>query len=225
MNNSGERIVNFLKKNAVYFVLAFCVLAIGLSIMFAVISENNKLTANNPPVNEGGNTETPDDNHGDDTPNENPDDNPTDTPSDDKPVVTEIKFIMPVANATSVGDFATMVFNSTLSRFESHKALDFYADEGTPVFAVYGGTVESVTNSVLKGYTVTIDHGNGLKTVYNSLAEGVVTEGQQVSQGDVIGAVSTTNRQEYKSGAHLHFEVIENGETINPEKYLELENK
>jgi murein DD-endopeptidase MepM/ murein hydrolase activator NlpD len=73
---------------------------------------------------------------------------------------------------------------------------------------------------------VTIDHGNGLKTVYNSLADGdSVTEGQVVKAGDVIGQVSVTNRQEYKSGAHLHFEVLENGDSIDPIKYLNMDNK
>jgi murein DD-endopeptidase MepM/ murein hydrolase activator NlpD len=119
-----------------------------------------------------------------------------------------------------------MVFNSTLDRYQVHNAIDFYAQEGTPVYAVYDGTIESVTNDLLKGVTVTIDHGNGLKTVYNSLADGeTVIVGQTVKQGDIIGEVSVTNRQEYGEGAHLHFQVLENGQVIDPAKYLTLDEK
>ena len=61
---------------------------------------------------------------------------------------------------------------------------------------------------------------------YNSIAENDnLFVGQKVKQGTVIGTVSVTNRQEYKSGAHLHFETIENGEVIDPAKYLTIEEK
>ena len=70
---------------------------------------------------------------------------------------------------------------------------------------------------MLTGTTVTIDHGNGLYTVYNSLESGDdVFVGQKVLQGAEIGAVSVTNRQESAGGAHLHFQVIENGAAIDP---------
>jgi murein DD-endopeptidase MepM/ murein hydrolase activator NlpD len=105
-------------------------------------------------------------------------------------------------------------------------ALDFFAEEGTKVFAVYDGVIESVGQDFLTGTTITIDHGNGLKTVYNSLADGDnVVVGQRVKSGDVIGEVSLTNRQEYGEGAHLHFQVFENGEVIDPAKYLNFNEK
>ena len=78
----------------------------------------------------------------------------------------------------------------------------------------------------MTGTTITIDHGNGLYTVYNSLADGdSVFIGQTVKKGAKIGEVSLTNRQESAAGAHLHFQVVENGEVINPAKYLDLEEK
>ena len=134
---------------------------------------------------------------------------------------------MPVNTTISVGEYSeTMVFNQTLNRYSSHKAIDFFAPEGTPVMAVYDGTIESVNTSLLQGTTIIIDHGNGLKTVYNSLLDGDdVIVGQKVTQGEVIGEVSATNRQESKDGPHLHFSVEENGQVIDPIKYLAIAEK
>lgn len=221
MTKKPTKALDFVKRNAVYLILALCILAIGLSITFAVIKGNQNTL-------QSGGQQIPDAPVVEPTPDipDAPVVDPTpDIPSE--PVQETITFIMPVSDLNSVGEYtATMVFNSTLGRYQTHKAIDFYAQEGAPVFAVHGGTVESVTNDLLKGVTVTIDHGDGLKTVYNSLADGdAVTVGQTVKQGDIIGEVSVTNRQENALGAHLHFEVIENGQVIDPAKYLSIDEK
>ena len=207
----------FLRRNVAYVVLALCILAIGLTVTFVLLSRDNKIDIDSEiPVIK---PDEPDKPIQPDTPDE-----PVEP---EEPVIETIKFIIPVENLTGMSDYSeTPVFSSTLSRYSAHKAIDFYAAEGSKVFAVYGGTVESVTNDVLKGYTIVINHGNGLKTTYNSLADGdKVVKGQKVSKGDVIGAVSVTNRQEYKDGAHIHFEVSENGATIDPAKYMHISEK
>lgn len=219
-------VFSFVKRNLVYFILALCVLALGVATTLALVYNR----ADGGELNNQPSIDVP----SDDIPVEKPDDNlpdlPTDVPGDDLPdvpVVEPISFCMPVANASSVLEYSnTMVFNSTLNRYSAHLAVDFFAPEGTDVFAVYGGTVCNVENTLLKGVSITIDHGDGLKTVYNSLADGdLVSVGMKVNKGDVIGQVSTTNRQEYKSGAHLHFEVYENDQLIDPAKYLTFEEK
>ena len=213
--------MTFFRRNAVYLILAFCILAVGLSLTLILTNRpDEQIQVEVPedpsdPVDKPG-TEDPSD--------------PVDKPDTDEPtgpVVDVITFVMPVQNATKITEYSeTMVFNSTLGRFSSHAAVDFFAEEGTPVFAVEDGTVESVTNGILEGVTVVVDHGNGLKTVYNSLADtDDVAVGKKIVQGQKIGEVSVTNRQEYKEGAHLHFEVIENGESINPSKYLTFDEK
>ena len=214
---TSSKILHFIRKNASYFVLALCILAIGLSATFAIISENQRLsTPTDSPVI-------------DSEPDEPVKDvvTPTPTPKPDEPTVEIVSFIMPITEYKAVSEYsAEPVWCATLSRYSLHSGVDFFADEGTDVLAVYGGVVESITNDFLEGYTVTIDHGNGLKTVYNSLLDGdLVFEGQRVEKGDVIGQVSVSNRQEYKSGAHLHFEVYENGQSINPATYLEFDEK
>ncbi|MBE7086857.1 MAG: M23 family metallopeptidase [Clostridiales bacterium] len=212
-----QKFSEFIKRNSAYFVLALCIIAVGLSITFAVI--------NAPNLSENGSGAI---DVVDPTP-EGPSDPVVDpTPSEPStPVVETITFIMPVASPERTSVYSdTLVFNGTLGRYSSHSGIDFFADEGTPVYAVYGGVIESVTNDVIKGVTVIIDHGKGLKTLYNSLADGIEIEvGQVVAKGDIIGEVSTSNRQEYKDGAHLHFEVFENGESIDPVKYLTIDEK
>lgn len=215
-------VLNFFKRNAAYIILALCVLAIGLSITLVMVNRSAELSAEIA-EREQVQVTTPDPTEDTPTPviNEPVIEEP------DVPVVKVISFIMPVENASAVEDYTeTLAYNSTLKRFEAHKAIDFFAEDGTPVYAAYDGVVSDVKTTLLTGTTVTIDHGNGLFTVYNSLTDGdKVFVGQSVKQGAEIGTVSTSNRQESKEGAHLHFQVVENGETINPAKYLALEEK
>lgn len=216
---NNTKILIFLRKNALYLILTACILAVGLSITLMLVNKGLDNSATVEPDTPVIINPVPDDSIETEDPEQNP--------VIPEPVIKPITFIMPVENSTGVGQYVeTMVWNSTLNRFSAHLAVDFFADEGTPVLAVYDGTVESVENSLVHGITITIDHGNGLKTVYNSLADGdAVVEGQTVKQGDVIGEVSVSNRQEYKEGAHLHFEVYENGQKIDPVKYLEFDEK
>lgn len=207
-----RNVLMFFKRNAVYLVLALCILAVGLSITFMLINKEGhlSLSENNSAV------VTPD-----------PDQSTGSNDNDNAQVQAPIVFIMPVESSTSVKDYTeTMVYNSTLNRYTAHLAMDFFAPEGTNVLAVYDGTVLSVETTFLQGTTITIDHGDGLHSVYNSLLDGdSVSVGQTVKQGDVIGQVSSTNRQEYKDGAHLHFEVREKGQIVDPIKYLDVQEK
>ena len=215
-----NRFLIFLRRNMLYLILSACILAVGLSVTLMLINQQGNNSAVVEPDVPTIIDPVPDE---PDEPVIEPDIPEDPVTPVDKPII----FIMPVENSASIGEYSeTMVWNSTLNRFSAHLAIDFYADEGTPVLAVYDGVVESVVTSLIKGTSITIDHGNGLKTVYNSLADGdMVVKGQSVKQGDIIGEVSISNRQEYKDGAHLHFEVFENGEKIDPVKYLAFEEK
>lgn len=222
---TNNKFLLFMRKNAFYFVLGFCILAVALSVtLLLVLDTSPASTLEKPPIVT---PDEPDNPSNPDTPT-NPDtpvvpDNPSEPT---KPTVTEILFTMPV-NGTVIKEYSeSMVFNSTLGIFSAHLAMDFSAPDGSEVFAVYDGTIESVTTGYLTGTTIVIDHGNGLKSIYNSLTNGdIVSVGQSVDKGEVIGTVSASNLQEMADGAHLHFEVTENGVKINPLKYLIAEEK
>ena len=222
MKKNNNKILTFCKKNAVYIILTFCILAIGLSVTLMLVNRDNgiKDQISNPSLDLDTDVELPGQDGSAGVEGELPG-------AEDQPVDKPISFIMPVSLPDDIGEYsATMVFNQTLNRYESHMAIDFFAPEGTEVYAVCDGTVESVENTLLHGTTIVINHGKGVKSIYNSLLDGEnVTVGQSVKQGDVIGAVSNTNRQEHMSGPHLHFSATENGVVIDPAKYLVFNEK
>ena len=101
----------------------------------------------------------------------------------------------------------------------NHKAMDFSADKGTPIFAVAGGTVTYAGYDSDFGYNVVIQHSNGISTRYAHANALCVSKGQVVSQGDMIATVGRTG---WSTGNHLHFEVIVNGVRVNPAPYIGL---
>lgn len=157
---------------------------------------------------------------------ETPDDGEEEEPDED--VDTEVVFSLPVANAT-VAQTYSFWYNSTLNRYCLHTGLDFAAEAGTEVTAAYAGTVESITEDILEGGKVVLSHGDGLYTVYASIdAASGLRVGDTVGQGETIGTVSAAADamgNEYNEGAHLHFEVLEDGEQIDPAAYLDYDEK
>lgn len=107
----------------------------------------------------------------------------------------------------------------------SHDGIDIAASQGTNVRAAQSGTVVSVVNGGLSGYSyVTIDHGNGYRTVYGHLSQINVKTGQNINVSGLIGksggAPGTSGAGQYSNGPHLHFELIKDGAYIDPEFYL-----
>lgn len=89
---------------------------------------------------------------------------------------------------------------------------------GCTVVAAESGTVTFAGWYNSGGYTVMIDHGNGLSTMYCHMQNTLkVRSGQRVSRGQAIGNIGATG---YVTGAHLHFEVKVNGKNVNPSLYL-----
>jgi len=97
---------------------------------------------------------------------------------------------------------------------KKHNGVDIVAPEGTDVLSAISGTVTDVGYDAEKGYYVIIERAN-MKTVYTSLMQvPQVNEGDTVLRGQAIGKVGKTGMS---TGAHLHFEVLINGEYYNPE--------
>ena len=100
-----------------------------------------------------------------------------------------------------------------------HQGVDLSAPEGTPVYASRGGQVSTATFGSAAGYYVKINHMDGFSSIYMHLKNYVVSPGQNVSQGQLIGYVGKTG---VATGFHLHFGIMYNGAYVNPASYVAL---
>ena len=95
-----------------------------------------------------------------------------------------------------------------------HHGMDFTAPRGTPIYATGDGKVARADNRATGyGNHIVIDHGFGYETLYAHLHKYNVRKGQSVKRGDIIGFVGSTGRSQ---APHLHYEVIKDGQRINP---------
>lgn len=98
-----------------------------------------------------------------------------------------------------------------------HGGVDYACSTGTSVMASSSGVVVEAGWNGSYGYTILISHPDGKKTRYAHLSRGMVSYGQSVTQGQVIGLSGNTG---FSTGPHLHFEIIVNGMRVNPLDYL-----
>ncbi len=148
-------------------------------------------------------------------------------PKEDEPVVVVPEgMTLPLDSVAVSNDFG-FYHNQTLNSYYEHKGVDFSAAAGTEVKAVDEGTVERIyKDDLLSGTEIVIDHGDGVKSVYRFVSEKEgLKVGDKVSRGQVIATVAEATGDEYKEGAHLHFEILENGKQVDPTLHLTLEEK
>lgn len=106
-----------------------------------------------------------------------------------------------------------MRYHPILHRYRMHTGVDIAAPEGTPIHAAGDGTVIVASYLNGYGYTVVIDHGRGLTTLYGHCSELLVHVGETVHQGQVLARVGATG---LATGPHCHFEVRVDGKPIRP---------
>lgn len=98
-----------------------------------------------------------------------------------------------------------------------HNGIDLAGPWGTEIYATGDGVVEFSGYDGGYGRSIIINHGNSYKTRYAHLTNLLVEEGDKVKQGDLIGLMGSTGRS---TGVHLHYEIIHNGEVIDPFPYM-----
>lgn len=136
--------------------------------------------------------------------------------------LAEPTYVWPVSGEVVVfHSLDELIYDETMSDWRTHSGIDISADVGIKVVSMSSGTVESIVNDALYGTTVTIDHGNDLKSVYSNMsASPAVSEGQTVAAGETIGSVGQTAIAESSIASHLHLEVIATGMKVDPLDYL-----
>lgn len=110
-----------------------------------------------------------------------------------------------------------MRLHPVLGYYRMHNGVDLGCAQGTPIYASRSGQVNVATYSGSAGYYVSINHGDGWTSVYMHMTYYIVSKGQYVTQGQVIGYVGSTG---YSTGPHLHFGIAYNGKYVNPMNYI-----
>lgn len=185
-----EKVVNFLKKYGYYCIAGALVVAIGLTVLVATQQTPNASVT--------------------------PDDGVIDVDT------TPISFELPMKDATLLKGFSDVEiqYNQTLNQWEAHKSCDLVASD-LSVFAVESGTVTNVESSYELGNVVTITHRDGFVTTYASLDDNLpVKKGDTVAKGQKIGEASDSAENESSDGKHLHFEMFQNGNKVDPSNYI-----
>ena len=134
----------------------------------------------------------------------------------------EIKFVEPIKGEI-LREFApdSLVYSNTLEEWVTHNGIDIKADKTSVVVSAAEGTVASIKSDPRYGLTVIIDHPNGFQTIYaNLLTAEFVVEGEEVKEGQTIGTVGNSAAFEISDDYHLHFEMLKDGEHIDPGSYI-----
>ena len=196
---------------AIVGVLVISALIIGL--VAALGKDETPTPDEKPPVNE---TPTP----------ETPDDGKTDTEPKEELVTS---YLAPASGAVSkTHDDSLPVYSATMNDFRVHKGIDIATNEGADVFATARGTVSLIWSDPLMGECLSIDHGNGVVSIYKNLSPELaagITKDTKVVAGQKLGTVGGTALIESAEEPHLHFEMSYNGEAVDPLSYITEESK
>ncbi|WP_432407001.1 peptidoglycan DD-metalloendopeptidase family protein [Wukongibacter sp. M2B1] len=115
----------------------------------------------------------------------------------------------------------TLTYSKTLEHFTTHHGIDIMAEKNTPVKAALSGEIIEILTDSRLGITISIKHEENLVTRYSNLCtDAMVNIGDKVTQGQTISGVGTSSIFESAEDPHLHFEVLLNGESVNPMDYL-----
>ena len=155
-------------------------------------------------------------------PKEEPKNETTETQEQVTETKQEVTFIKPT-DGEIIGEFAkdNLIYSETLKEWITHTAVDIKADKTSVIKSSADGIVKSIVNDPRYGLTVIIEHDDGYETVYsNLLTAEFVVEGEEVSQGQTIGTAGNTASFERSMDCHLHFELLKDGEYLDPTIYL-----
>lgn len=131
--------------------------------------------------------------------------------------IGNIKFIWPCPSSSRVTSGFGGRSSPTEGASTNHQGIDIGASSGSNIVAAADGTVTISTYSYSAGNYIMLNHGGGVSTVYMHCSQLLVSVGDTVKQGQVIGKVGSTG---YSTGSHLHFGVRLNGSYVNPAKYV-----
>lgn len=129
--------------------------------------------------------------------------------------------LMSVPSISPVRGWITSGYGRRISPFTGessvHQGIDLASPVGTPVYAPADGVVIFVGAKEGYGNFIMIAHGYGIVSRYGHNADNLVQVGQRITRGEQIATVGMTGQT---TGPHLHYEVVLNGLTVNPQKFI-----
>lgn len=132
--------------------------------------------------------------------------------------ITNVGTIAGVNLSRPVSGSITSRYGSRSSiRSGAHTGLDIATTSGTPITPIAPGTVTYAGYKGSYGNLVVVNHGNGIESYYAHCSQIYTVVGQSVDKRTIISAVGSTGNS---TGPHLHLEIRQNGNTLNPENYL-----
>lgn len=157
-----------------------------------------------------------------DVPTPTPDTGKTDSSVQEEAVST---YLAPASGViVKTHDDSLPVYSVTMNDFRVHQGIDIMTSAGADVLATARGTVSLIWTDPLMGECLSIDHGNGVVSVYKNLAkdkaEGIVV-GAKVTAGQKLGTVGESALIESAEEAHLHFEMTYQDEQVDPLSYFD----
>ena len=238
INSSGRKLEGFFTGKGFYIVLFLCAAVIGLSawMMAAGNGTMDNLSEKNSIGFENSRVETivipPQSESEELTPVINPESETAPVAAEDKAIEVwsgedlaaeeTPLYIWPVLGELDrEHNIESLSYDVTLKDWRTHDGVDLAAPVGTNVSACRAGTVMSVEEDGLYGTVVSIDHGDGLVSVYANLEEYCsVSAGDWVEAGHIIGSIGTTALCEVNQNSHLHFAMQCDGNSVNPLDYM-----
>lgn len=212
------------KANRILYLVVVGVLVVSALVIGLVAAFGKDKT---PTPDDG--TGTPSTDNTDQTPDANKpstDDTNTGTEPDGDEAVSV--YLAPATGIISKShDDSLPVYSVTMNDWRVHTGIDIATKEGADVLATARGTVSLIWSDPLMGECISIDHGNGVVSIYKNLskemAEGI-TKGAKVTAGQKLGTVGNSALIESAESAHLHFEMEYNGEKVDPVSYISEES-
>ena len=134
-------------------------------------------------------------------------------------------YIAPVVGrVTKEHSITVPAYSATLEAWKIHTGIDIMTEESAAVFAVNDGEVTRVYNHPMLGVTVELTHSDGVVSRYSNLSESLLpTVGMKIERGGKIGCVGDSAISELADEAHLHFEMLVSGTSVNPLDYISTE--
>lgn len=128
----------------------------------------------------------------------------------------------PASGAVLIGySMDQTVYFSTLDQYKYNPALIIGGEVGEDITASAPGIVTAIDQDAQTGLTVTLDMGNGYSAVYGQLKEIPLEIGDYVNTGDTVGYLSEPTKYYSVEGANLYFEILKDGEPVNPLDFME----